>query len=182
MIFNYRELVLTLSNFNIKFCLLFLDGQLDWQKETALCIDFLNGNCPLKKRCTLKHNLYKTPYLWQYKGSSETSWTNYDKKSNENIERSFCNPSQTRSGYTNDPRLEVWFQKVPIIHETHFTNGFSMLYRRLSTCSSVAHNKGTKPGATKWKWYWQKSEDVWEEYMKGVGLYTYHFARISIFF
>lgn len=132
----------------------------------------------MKKRCTLKHNPHKTPYLWQYKGSNETSWTNYDKKSNENIERSFCNPSQTRSGHTNDPTLEVWFQQVPKIHETHFTNGFSMLYRRLSTCSSVADDNCTKPGTTKWKWYWQKSEDVWEEYKTGVGVYTYLFARI----
>ena len=120
--------------------------------------------------------------MWQYKGPNETSWTNYDKKSNENIERSFCNPSQTRSGHTNDPTLEVWFQQVPKIHETHFTNGFSMLYRRLSTCSSVADDNCTKLGTTKWKWYWQKSEDVWEEYKTGVGLHTYLFARISIFF
>ena len=60
LIFNYPELALTLNNFYIKFCL-----------------DFLNGNCPLNKRCTLTHNPYnKTSYLWHYKGSSETSWTN----------------------------------------------------------------------------------------------------------
>ena len=125
----------------------------------------------MNKRCTLKHNPYNTPYLWQYKGSSETSWTNYDEKSNEIIERSFCNPSEIRSGHTNDPRLEVLFQQVP--HETYFTNGFSMLCRRLSTCSSVAGDKDKKLGATNWKWYWQKSEDVWEEYKTGVGLHTF---------
>lgn len=55
----------------------------------------------------LKHNPHKTRNLWQYKGPNETSWTNYDKKSNENIQRSFCNPFQTRSGHTNDPTLKV---------------------------------------------------------------------------
>ena len=128
-------------------------------------------------RCKLKHNPYKTPYLWQYKESSETSWTNYDKKSNENIERSFCNPSQTRSNHADDPRLEVWFQQVPTVHETHYTNGSGMLYRRLSTSSSVTDDNSTKLGKTKWKWYWQESESVWEEYKTGVGLYNYIFAR-----
>ena len=160
----------------------FIDGRLDWQKETALCIDFLNGDCGSNKRCTLKHNPHKTPYLWQYKLSSEASWTDYGKKSNENIERSFCNPSQTRSGHTDDPKLEVWFQKEPKVHETHFTNGSSMLYRRLSTSSSVADDNSAKLGETKWKWYWQKSEDVWEEYKIGVSLYTYLLARFLFSF
>lgn len=160
----------------------FLDVQLDWQKESALCIDFLNGDCALSKRCTLQHNPYKTSYLWQYKGSREASWTNYDKKSNENIERSFCNPSLTRSGHTDDPRLEVWFQQVSTVHKTHFTNGSSMLYRRLSTSSSITDDNSTKLGETKWKWYWQKSEDVWEEYKIGVSLYTYLCARFLFSF
>lgn len=155
----------------------FLDGRLDWQKESALCVDFLNGDCAWNMGCTLKHNLYKTPYLWHYKESSETSWKNYDKKSNENIERSFCNPSQTRSGHKDDPRLEVWFQQVPTIHETNFTNGSSMLYRRLSTSSSVKDDDSTKLGETKWKWYWQDSQDVWEEYKTNVSLYNYLFTK-----
>ena len=35
-------------------------------------------------------------------------------------------------------------------------------FRRLSTKSSVKGN--TEKGLTYWKWYWQKSEDEWEEY------------------
>ena len=103
-------------------------------------------------------------------------------KSNENIERSFCNPSQTRSGHTDDPRLEVWFQQVPTIHETHFTNGSSMLYRRLSTSSSVKDDDSTKLGETKWKWYWQDSQNVWEEYKIRVSLYNYLFAKFLFSF
>ena len=114
------------------------------------------------------HNPYKTPYLWQYKSSKETSWTSYDKKSNENIEKAFSDPSQTRSRHTAT-KLEVWFQKLPSVYDLHFTNGIDdMLYRRLSTGSSVADDSNTKVGVTNWKWYWEKSKDVWEEYKIGV--------------
>ena len=57
-----------------------------------------------------------------------------------------------------------------------------MLYRRLSTSSSVADDNSAKLGETKWKWYWQKSEDVWEEYKIGVSLYTYLLARFLFSF
>lgn len=96
----------------------------------------------------------------QYKDSSETSWTIYDKKSNEKIENAFSDPSQERSGHTDSQRLEVWFQQIPSIHEMHFTNGNDILYRRLSTGSSVEDESNTKLGLANWKWYWEKSKDV----------------------
>ena len=127
----------------------------------------MNDNCTLNEKCVLKHSPYKTPYLWQYKFSKESSWTSYDKKSNENIEKAFSDPSKIRSSHTAT-RLEVWFQKLPTFHKLHFTNGIDMLYRRLSTRSSVADESDTKLGVTNWKWYCQKSKDVWEEYKIGV--------------
>ena len=113
------------------------------------------------------------PYLWQYKDANDTSWTNYDKQSNENIEKAFCDPSKSRSGHTDDLKLEVWFHQIPLIHEKHFANGFT-LHRRLSTRSSVTVDDSTKIHLTHWKWYWEKSNNVWEEYMIGVGLRLYH--------
>ena len=108
------------------------------------------------------------PYLWQYKDASDASWTNYGKQSNGNIEKAFCDPSKSRSGHTDDLKLEVWFHQVPSIHERHFANGFP-LHRRLSTRSSVTVDDNTKVNLTHWQWYWEKSKNVWEEYMIGVG-------------
>ena len=112
------------------------------------------------------------PYLWHYKDASDNSWTNYDKQSKENIEKAFCNPSKSRSGHTDDLKLEVWFHQIPLIHEKHFANGFT-LHRGLSTRSSVTVDDSTKIDWTHWKWYWEKS-NVWEEYLIGVGLRLYH--------
>ena len=148
-----------------------LDAQLDWLKEAGLCIDFLNDACILNEKCTLQHNLYKTPYLWQYKDFNGTSWANFDKDTNENIERAFCDPSKMVSD-RNFPSLQIRFTQMPSISQTHFTSHrSSMLYRRLSTWSSVINNKSTKQGITHWKWYWEKSTNVWEEYKIWVGCF-----------
>ena len=128
----------------------------------------MNAKCALNEKCPLKHSPYKTPYLWQYKDCSETSWTPYDKVSNENIEKAFSDPSKTRSGDTCNGRLEVWFQQEQSVHEIHFTNGNDMLYRRLSTESSVTNDSNSELGVTNWKWYWEKSKGVWEEFNVGV--------------
>ena len=158
-----------------------LDAQLDWLKEAALCIDFLNCVCILNEKCTLQHNLYKTPYLWQYKEFYGTSWANFDKDTNENIEIAFCDPAKMVSD-RNFPPLQISFTKIPSISKTHFTNHrSSMLYRRLSTRSSVMCNKSTKQGVTHWKWYWEKSTNVWEEYKIWVGYFCLFFLyKISL--
>ena len=119
------------------------------------------------------------PYLWQYKDASDTSWTNYDKQSNENIEKAFCDPSKSRSGHTDDLKLEVWFHQIPLIHEKHFATGFT-LHRRLSTRSSVTADDSSKIALTHWKWYWEKSTNVWEEHMIGVGLRLYHIIYLYV--
>ena len=154
-----------------------LDAQLDWMKEAALCIDFLNDACILNEKCTLQHNLYKTPYLWQYKDLYGTSWANFDKDTNENIERAFCDPSKLVSD-RNFPPLQIRFTKIPSISKTHFTNDkSSMVYRRLSTHSSVMYNKSAKQSVTHWKWYWEKSTNVWEEYKIWVGYFCLLFLH-----
>ena len=144
-------------------------------KETALCLDFLNGDCSLNEKCIWRHSPYKLPYLWQYKYVDGTSWENFDESSNEDIEKAFSDPSKTESGYTSDLKLKVSFQQIPSIHKTHFTNGINMMYRRLSTRSSVRDNDEIKLGVTRWKWYWEKckSTNVWKEYKSGVGLPKY---------
>ena len=157
---------------------LLLDAKLDWLKESAICADFLNDDCPLNEKCTLQHNLYKTPYLWQHKDFSGTSWVNFDKDTNENIEKAFCDPSKTNSDSDNHP-FQIWFKQIPSVSKTHFTNdSFSMLYRRLSTRSSVIDNKNAKQGVTHWKWYWEKSVNVWEEYKTWVGLFFTFFLPV----
>ena len=101
------------------------------------------------------------------------SWANFDKDTNENIEKAFCNPSKTNSDSGNHP-FQISFKQIPSVSKTHFTNdSFSMLYRRLSTRSSVIDNKNAKQGVTHWKWYWEKSVNVWEEYKTWVGLFFY---------
>ena len=141
-------------------------------EETALCVDFLNGGFSLNEKCTWRHSPYKTPYLWQYKDVDSMSWENFDERSNEDIEKAFCDPSKTESGYTSYLKLKVSFQHIPSVHESHFTDGNNMLYRRLSTRSSVRDNDDIKLGVTHWKWYWEKCKptNVWEEYKSGVGL------------
>ena len=147
-----------------------LDTYFDWLREPALCIDFLNDACVLNEKCTLQHNLYKTPYLWQYKGNGN-SWTNFDKDENENIERAYCDPSKIVSERSS-PSLPIKFTQIATISKTHFTNyRGSMLYRRLSTRSSVIDSKSSKQGITHWKWYWEKSKNVWEEYKIWVGYF-----------
>ena len=95
--------------------------------------------------------------MWQYKYVDGTSWENFDESSNEDIEKAFSDPSKTESGYTSDLKLKVLFQQIPSIHKTHFTNGINMMYRRLSTRSSVRDNDEIKLGVTRWKWYWRNA-------------------------
>ena len=141
-------------------------------EEAALCVDFLNGGCSLNEKCTWRHSSYKTPYLWQYKDFDSMSWENFDERPNEDIEKAFCDPSKTESDYTSYLKLKVSFQHIPSVYESHFTDGNNMLYRRLSTRSSVRDNDDIKLGVTHWKWYWEKCKptNVWEEYKSGVGL------------
>ena len=141
-------------------------------EEAALCVDFLNGGCSLNEKCTWRHSPYKTPYLWQYKDFDSMSWENFDERPNEDIEKAFCDPSKTESDYTSYLKLKVSFQHIPSVYESHFTDGNNMLYRRLSTRSSVRDNDDIKLGVTHWKWYWEKCKptNVWEEHKSGVGL------------
>ena len=141
-------------------------------EEAALCVDFLNGGCSLNEKCTWRHSPYKTPYLWQYKDFDSMSWENFDERPNEDIEKAFCNPSKNESDYTSYLKLKVSFQHIPSVFESHFTDGNNMLYRRLSTRSSVRDNDDIKLGVTHWKWYWEKCKptNVSEEYKSGVGL------------
>lgn len=46
-----------------------------------------------------------------------------------------------------------------------------MKFRRLSTKSSALYKgpaTGDIVGLTEWKWYWEKGNDVWEEYSQPV--------------
>ena len=45
------------------------------------------------------------------------------------IEKAFCDPSKTESGYTSYLKLKAPFQHLPSVHESHFTDGSNMLYR-----------------------------------------------------
>ena len=55
----------------------------------------------------------KRPYLWQYKDFNGTSWANFDKDTNENIERAFCDPSKMVSD-----------RNFPSLHDQVYTNAF----------------------------------------------------------
>lgn len=118
--------------------------------------------------------------MWQYKHRGESSWKNYDKQSNEDMEEAFCDPSKTRSGHTDDKQLEVSFLQLPEIHRIHFTNSSSMLYRRLSTKSSVADNNNQKTGGTQWQWYYEEEKNIWKEYNLGVGIFLFTYLVSSM--
>ena len=157
-----------------------IETELEWLKEEALCGNYLSRKCSLNDTCTLQHNQFKTPYLWQYKYRGEKSWTNYDKESNVYIEEAFCDPSKTRSGHTDDQQLEVWFLQLPEIHRIHFTNGSNMLYRRLSTKSSVKDKGDEKHGRTLWQWYYEEERNIWKEYNLGVGIILFVYLVSSL--
>ena len=106
------------------------------------------------------------------------SWTNFDKDTNENIEKAFCDPSKLQSVRSDSP-LRICF--IHSISKIHFTNDSStILYRRLSTLSSVEDDTNAKQGVTHWRWYWEKSKDVWEEYKLWVGLFLCMFSSLGM--
>ena len=72
------------------------------------------------------------------------------------------------------------FLQLPEIHRIHFTNGSSMLYRRLSTKSSVADNNNQKTGGTQWQWYYEEEKNIWKEYNLGVGIFLFTYLVSSM--
>lgn len=110
----------------------------------TICLHFLRNSCRFHNDCRQVHFLL--PYRWQ-KFDGE-SWT--DLLDMEDIERDFCDPSQSESGGD-------W----PIDFQT--MTQCSSHIRRLSTVSSVM-----KPPhytlTTEWRWFYKGNHGTWVEY------------------
>lgn len=112
--------------------------------ERNICLHFIRHSCKFQEKCLRVH--FHLPYKWEvFDGDT---WT--DLRHMEDIERAFCDPSQTQSCST---------QPVDFLTMTQE----SQPVRRLSTVSSV-----TKPPhyllTTEWRWYYKGDQGSWVEY------------------
>lgn len=112
--------------------------------ERNICLHFIRHSCKFLEKCLRVH--FQLPYKWEvFDGDS---WT--DLQHMEDIERAFCDPSQTQSrGVRPVDFLTMTHESQPV--------------RRLSTVSSV-----TKPPhytlTTEWLWYYKGDQGNWVEY------------------
>ncbi|NXJ02401.1 PAR12 polymerase, partial [Psophia crepitans] len=119
-----------------------------------ICLYHLYRSCGFKDKCIRTH--FYLPYRWQiYDGNT---WK--DLKNMEEIEKAYCDPSNTR--FNND--VAASDSVLSCICFVNMCCGFAKV-RRLSTASSV-----TKPPhfilTTKWIWYWKDEYGLWQEYGK----------------
>ncbi|XP_074930747.1 protein mono-ADP-ribosyltransferase PARP12-like [Phalacrocorax aristotelis] len=119
-----------------------------------ICLYHLYRNCGFKDKCIRTH--FHLPYRWQI--SDGNTWK--DLKNMEEIEKAYCDPSNTRfnNGVTESGSV------LSCICFLNMCSGFEKV-RRLSTASSV-----TKPPhfilTTEWIWYWKDEYGLWQEYGK----------------
>ena len=79
------------------FCITyFLSATFNYLKDAAICVKYLNDVCDNDETCSLLHPENHTPYLWQYKKPNENSWKKFPNNLNDEIEKAFCNPMQSR--------------------------------------------------------------------------------------
>ncbi|XP_029282302.1 protein mono-ADP-ribosyltransferase PARP12b [Cottoperca gobio] len=116
--------------------------QTDERKE--ICLHFTRNSCRFQNECRRVH--FYLPYKWEVLVG--VTWT--DLQHMENIERDFCDPSNTQS--CGDPPVDFLTMTQA-----------SRPIRRLSTVSSV-----TKPPhyilTTEWLWYYRRDQGSWVEY------------------
>ncbi|XP_068590173.1 protein mono-ADP-ribosyltransferase PARP12b [Cebidichthys violaceus] len=116
--------------------------QMDEREE--ICLHFTRNSCKFQNECRLVH--FHLPYKWEV--FDGLTWT--DLQPVEDIERDFCDPSNTQS-CGNCP-----------VNFLSMTKGWQHV-RRLSTVSSV-----TKPPhyilTTLWLWYYKGDQGNWVEY------------------
>ncbi|NXY89507.1 PAR12 polymerase, partial [Alcedo cyanopectus] len=119
-----------------------------------ICLYHLYRICCFKDKCTRIH--FHLPYRWQI--SDGNTWK--DLKNMEEVEKAYCDPSNTRFNKVVTESGSV----LPCISFLNMSCGFAKV-RRLSTASSV-----TKPPhfilTTEWIWYWQDDYGLWQEYGK----------------
>ncbi|XP_076153333.1 protein mono-ADP-ribosyltransferase PARP12-like [Alosa pseudoharengus] len=117
------------------------------KKETnEICRFYVRDHCIHGDKCWRVH--FKMPYLWQVK-MGET-WT--DLPNNEDIEREFCNPSNTTA--LSERSEAVRFDTMTCgPHEV----------RRLSTASSVVLSSDPFH-TTEWFWFWEDEYGKWIRY------------------
>ncbi|NXN44889.1 PAR12 polymerase, partial [Rhinoptilus africanus] len=126
----------------------------DGDELEQICLYHLYRSCGFKDKCIRTH--FHLPYRWQI--SDGNTWK--DLKNMEEIEKAYCDPSNTRfnNGVT---------ESGSVLSRICFVNmccGFAKV-RRLSTPSSV-----TRPPhfilTTEWIWYWKDEYGLWQEYGK----------------
>ncbi|XP_062373549.1 protein mono-ADP-ribosyltransferase PARP12-like [Sardina pilchardus] len=114
-------------------------------EKNEICLSFVRYRCKNGERCWRVHT--KMPYLWQV-NIGET-WNNLPHS--EDIERYFCNPSNTTA--LSERSEAVCFDTM--------TSG-SHKVRRLSTASSVVLPDFIL--TTEWLWYWEDQYGKWIPY------------------
>ncbi|XP_041832996.1 protein mono-ADP-ribosyltransferase PARP12b isoform X2 [Melanotaenia boesemani] len=108
-----------------------------------ICLHFIRNSCKFHENCRRVH--FRLPYKWEVLDNG--TWT--DLEDMEDIERDFCDPAKTHSGFQPVDFLSMTCGSLPV--------------RRLSTISSV-----TKPPhyslTTQWLWYYKGDQGSWVEY------------------
>uniref|UniRef100_A0A8C3K0H6 Poly(ADP-ribose) polymerase family member 12 n=1 Tax=Calidris pygmaea TaxID=425635 RepID=A0A8C3K0H6_9CHAR len=140
----------------------------DGDESEQICLYHLYRSCGFKDKCIRIH--FHLPYRWQI--SDGNTWK--DLKNMEEIEKAYCDPSNTR--FNN-----AVTEGGSVLSRICFVNmccGFAKV-RRLSTASSV-----TKPPhfilTTEWLWYWKDEYGLWQEYGQKVSLVK-HLSDCSCF-
>ncbi|NXU50419.1 PAR12 polymerase, partial [Turnix velox] len=125
-----------------------------------ICLYYLYRSCGFKDKCIRTH--FHLPYRWQI--SVDNTWK--DLKNMEEIEKAYCDPSNTRFTYGVTESGSV----LSRICFGSMCCGLAKV-RRLSTASSV-----TKPPhfilTTEWIWYWKDEYGLWQEYGKNNHYHT----------
>ncbi|XP_010286854.1 PREDICTED: poly [ADP-ribose] polymerase 12, partial [Phaethon lepturus] len=119
-----------------------------------ICLYNLYRSCGFKDKCIRTH--FHLPYRWQI--ADGNTWKDF--KNMEEIEKAYCDPSNTR--FSNG--IAESGSVLSCIGFLNMCCGFANV-RRLSTASSV-----TKPPhfilTTEWIWYWKDEYGLWQEYGK----------------
>ena len=135
-------------------------------KQPAICHSHLAGLCILQTTCNLLHT--SNPFHWQYRLTSEDRWNDFCAFSAASLEKSFCDPSIDNTVVKTDSGpFEIRFSYDERNLCFHGKKSITPIFvRRLSTKSSALEEVETQ-FLTQWKWYWEKSQNHWEEYEQG---------------
>ncbi|XP_060588269.1 protein mono-ADP-ribosyltransferase PARP12-like, partial [Ruditapes philippinarum] len=124
----------------------------DQSTENEICHYHLRGQCSWGSNCQNVH--CDLPYQWRWRRRWSRGWTVFSEDENDEIERSFCDPTN-ESHIVFNHRMTIDFKSM----SGNDYGGSRFEIERLSTPSSINH--GNETWRTKWLWYWKNPKDKW---------------------